>query len=747
MLPLLSREEARGQAPADDVLRAAPQSLILSAERAPAMKEVLAQVQRLAGDNRPVWIHGEPGSGRRTAALALHALAHNRAQPIRFVHRSELGHVLELCREQSAAAWQAACDMLGELCATVRGGTLVIDEGPGLDPMLQGLLAELYASRPGVRLILISQTPAGAASLHPSLRGLLGGRAIALPPLRQRREEIAPLCEDVLRALAPDAHGEGAGPAAEEAGADRAPSLSEEAAALLREQPFHGNLWQLQHALRWIGRRAPGPAITAEDMAGHLPGHPFDRGVGQLTDGDTVAEVAQALGELLGSMLPIIPTVIHGHGHGYGTSDAPEELPWSPLLLVLPEGAEPGSGRLVLGPAPMDERRLVAGLQARPRGPGGARTGDAKALSRLGLTWRGHLLALLRAAYQELDEEHVRSLGLVGLGRLLILAGPPVSPDKLVRLALGQPADLHEEETVALTRRLWTASGASAGGASHSPCIDPAIGRSWADAVRGLLGDGPRDLFLAHADECARCTEALLAWWRVPGLLDALPAAPGYAGGVAERVVDHAAPHVAPYAVPPLARESRPGPAPRMPAAGVEPDAGEAEDAWSSEADAPAPGQAPAHDPERSMRIEASAPVETQPDDQTEAVHVPPRHMDREPGERGPDRDRERGRERAKAADPARTDRDRNKEDRPAPAPVLRTGHFVGLALLIAAALLVGTFFGMYLERRAQPRSGQLRLQAPEQHEQLLVLGGDQGAGLADLQQPLRRPQPLLADG
>ena len=34
----------------------------------------------------------------------------------------------------------------------------------------------------------------------------------------------------------------------------------------------------------------------------------------------------------------------------------------------------------------------------------------------LGLTWRGHLLALLRAAYQELDEEHVRSLGLVGLG-------------------------------------------------------------------------------------------------------------------------------------------------------------------------------------------------------------------------------------------------------------------------------------------------------------------------------------------
>jgi hypothetical protein len=743
MLPLLSREEARGQAPADDVLRAAPQSLLLSAERAPAMKEVLAQVQRLAGDNRPVWIHGEPGSGRRTAALALHALAHNRAQPIRFVHRGELGHVLELCREQSAAAWQAACDMLGELCAAVRGGTLVIDEGPGPDPMLQGLLAELYASRPGVRLILISQTPAGAASLHPSLRGLLGGRAIALPPLRQRREEIAPLCEDVLRALAPDTPGadteEGAEPG-------RVLSLSEEAAALLREQPFHGNLWQLQHALRWIGRRAPGPTITAEDLAGHLPGHPFDRGAGQLTDGDTVAEVAQALGELLGSMLPIIPAGIPVPGPA---ASPEEELPWSPLLLVLPEGAEPGSGRLVLGPAPMDERRLVAGLQARPRGPGGARTGDAKALSRLGLTWRGHLLALLRAAYKELDEEHVRSLGLVGLGRLLILAGPPVSPDKLVRLALGQPVDLQEEETVALTRRLWTASGASTGGASHSPCIDPALGRSWADAVRGLLGDGPRDLFLAHADECARCTEALLAWWRVPGLLDALPAAPGYAAGVAERVVEHAA--------PPLARESRPGPGPRAPGGGAEADAGEAgvagaDEAWSAAADAGAPALDPALDHDRSVRsvrIEASAPAEAQPDDQTEAVHVPPRHLEvGERGDRGEDRERERGRGREKEADPAPADRDRG-----ARPPALRTGHFVGLALLIAAALLVGTFFGMYLERRSsqprsgQPRSGQLRLQAPEQHEQLLVLGGDQGAGLADLQQPLRRPQPLLADG
>lgn len=736
MLPLLSREEARGQAPADELLRAAPQALILSAERAAVMKDVLAQVQRLAGDNRPVWIHGEPGSGRRTAALALHALSHNRAQPIHFVHRGELGHVLELCREQTAAAWQAACDMLGELCAAARGGTLVLDEGPGPDPVLQDLLAELYAGRPGVRLVLVSQTPAGAAALQPGLRGLLAGRAIALPPLRQRREEIAPLCEDVLRALSPGAPR----PGADEDGGTSGLTLSEEAAALLREQPFHGNLWQLRHALRWIGRRAPGPAITAEDLAGHLPGHPFDPGAGQLTDGDTVAEVAQALGELLGSMLPIIPAVPSAGG----------ELPWSPLLLVLPEGAEPGAGRLVLGPAPLDERRLVAGLQARPRGPGGARTGDAKALSRLGLTWRGHLLALLRAAYLELDEEHVRSLGLVGLGRLLLLAGPPVSPDKLVRLALGQPVDLQEEETVALTRRLWTASGAGTGGASHSPCIDPALGRSWADAARGLLGDGPRDLFLAHADECARCTEALLAWWRVPGLLDAGDALPA-----AARVIEHLPPH----------HGSAPG---HGPGPGLLPSLPD-EEAEAAPGDGDGDGGADeAVPPEASLRIEASAPAEALPEDPTEAVHVPPRHMERERDEDGDkdkgrdkdkDRDRDRGRDRERAADfvPARQARQARQAigpAEPAPGPALRTGHFVGLALLIAAALLVGTFFGMYLERRSSspgpgpgPRSGQLRLQAAEQDQELLVLGGDQGAGLADVQEALRRPQPLLAHG
>ena len=237
---------------------------------------------------------------------------------------------------------------------------------------------------------------------------------------------------------------------------------------------------------------APRPQQTLQDRAPDFP-DAVSQGLGQ------AIEVAQALAALLRPILPALALSQEG------------EVPWSPLLLEELAGEPTPRHRLVLGPAPMDERRLVAALQARPlalSGParGVARTGDAFALAHLGPLWRGNLLGLLRAAHVAMDARRAPTLSLITLAHLLLVSGAPVSPDALARLGLGLPVELSEEATATLLSRARAVY-------EHlplpaAPCSAPAIGRIWADAVRDLLPQSDRERFQAHADTCDRCAQS-----------------------------------------------------------------------------------------------------------------------------------------------------------------------------------------------------------------------------------------------
>lgn len=498
-----------------------------SADRGPAMQEVLEQLVRLGRDSAPVWLYGEAGAGRHTAALALHALSAVAAGPVLVVHRSELQDVIALWREQDRGAGQ----LLGAILARAAGGTAIFDEGGAPDLDFQGLVSDLLglserrdgggkdgASWPA-RLVLITAAQAAAdLGMLAELLGRLGGRCVRVPPLRLRRGEIGALATELTaRSRADDG--------------EAATGLDFGAAALLTDQPLRGNVRQLAlAAARLAARRPAGGELIAPDVAEIL-------GLRAEPPADPLAlrATGQALGEVLRLVLPLVPDGAEAEG---------EEPPWAPLLLRRDERDPVGIFRLRAGPAPLDEAVVGAGLRPRPRGPIGAgggggaasgiRTGDEPSLSRLGPPWRGNLLGLLRALHRDLG---AGELSLLDLGLALLLSGPPLPPQKLLRLVLRQPLDLTPEETAALLDRLELlqggapAQGRGAEGALR--CEDPALGRSWADAMRGLVPRATQEALFRHARGCALCGEALWMSWRLPDLSGAgetLPL-PVYADG------------------------------------------------------------------------------------------------------------------------------------------------------------------------------------------------------------------------
>jgi two-component system response regulator PilR (NtrC family) len=79
---------------------------------------------------------------------------------------------------------------------------------------------------------------------------------LAVPPLRERREDITPLAEAVLQRLS-DELGE------------IAPTLTDDARESLEQYPFPGNVRELENVLERALALSDGELITAADL--HLP--------------------------------------------------------------------------------------------------------------------------------------------------------------------------------------------------------------------------------------------------------------------------------------------------------------------------------------------------------------------------------------------------------------------------------------------------------------------------------------------
>jgi DNA-binding NtrC family response regulator len=232
---------------------------------------LFSQLRRLAASDAPVLISGEPGSGRELAARAIHNLSHRAAHPFVVLDCAGVSEPLieaELVGVDGAAV-SAAPHKMG-VFEQAGQGTALLAEVSELPPRAQEVLLRLLDRHEVVRMSSNVPVPAHARCIatttvdlraripaglfREELHARLATEVLALPPLRERRDEIIPLAQLFLEQCC------GHLPQA-------ARELSREAEAALREYSWPGNLRELREAVEEAAMRARGQRIGAE----HLP--------------------------------------------------------------------------------------------------------------------------------------------------------------------------------------------------------------------------------------------------------------------------------------------------------------------------------------------------------------------------------------------------------------------------------------------------------------------------------------------
>ncbi|MDB4985502.1 MAG: Flagellar regulatory protein FleQ [Myxococcaceae bacterium] len=215
--------------------------------RSPAMRTLFGQGARLAASSTPVLLTGEAGTGKDLLARTLHAEGARPAGPFVVLDCSAIAPAL-LEGELFGRADGATRGRAGAL-ELARGGTLLLDELAdlplALQPRLHAALATRSFSREAgdpiqvldVRLIVASKRKLSLeverGKLQRELYASVAGDELALPPLRERRDDI-PLLAQTLLARVPEGVGN---------------VLSQEALQVLALHDWPGNVRELRNLL------------------------------------------------------------------------------------------------------------------------------------------------------------------------------------------------------------------------------------------------------------------------------------------------------------------------------------------------------------------------------------------------------------------------------------------------------------------------------------------------------------------
>ncbi len=188
--------------------------------RSAAMKEVQRQMELAAASTAPVLISGESGTGKELVARNLHALSPRARAPFVGVNCAAIPETLlesEIFGHEKGAFTGASERRLG--CFEMAdGGTLLLDEVGEMHPAVQAKFLRVLEEgafrrlggkveiRVDVRVVAATNKDPAVAIQDGALRQDLFYRLnvfpIALPPLRERPEDIPLLAEAFLQASA-----------------------------------------------------------------------------------------------------------------------------------------------------------------------------------------------------------------------------------------------------------------------------------------------------------------------------------------------------------------------------------------------------------------------------------------------------------------------------------------------------------------------------------------------------------------
>ena len=262
-----------------------------------AMQQVRSQIEKLARNQAPVYIRGESGTGKEVIARQIHALGPRAKGPFVPVNCGAIPQELmesEFFGHKKGSFTGAVADKEGLFQAAL-GGTLFLDEVGDLPLGMQVKLLRAIQERVVRPVGSHQEEPVDVRILSASHRDLatlvsqgefrqdlffrINVIMLAVPPLRERLEDIAPLSEFILARLA-------------ERDAMPVPTLSAAALAALQQYEFPGNVRELENLLERACALCEGNAIQPEDLnlAEHKAAAPF----GALPAAEPTAEAGAA---------------------------------------------------------------------------------------------------------------------------------------------------------------------------------------------------------------------------------------------------------------------------------------------------------------------------------------------------------------------------------------------------------------------------------------------------------------------
>ncbi len=250
-----------------------------------SIKSLREQIQRVARSQAPVFINGESGSGKELAARMIHQCSARRDGPFVAVNCGAIPAELmesELFGHVKGSFTGADRDKAG-LFEVASGGTLFLDEVADLPLHMQVKLLRVIQEKSLRRVGSQEESATNVRILSASHRNLAqeveGGRfrqdlyyrinviELAVPGLRERRDDIPELAMDIMQRLASEHD-------------CAVPRLSESALTALQDHHFPGNVRELENILQRAFTLSDGRLIQAAHLELNNPAATTDSGSG-----------------------------------------------------------------------------------------------------------------------------------------------------------------------------------------------------------------------------------------------------------------------------------------------------------------------------------------------------------------------------------------------------------------------------------------------------------------------------------
>ena len=260
------------------------------------MRQVFDLIERVAPYESIVLIRGESGTGKELVAEAIHESSPRRGQPFIKVNCGALVESLllsELFGHERGSFTGALARRKGRF-ELADGGTIFLDEIGDVSPKTQVALLRVLQEREfervggtapikvDVRIICATnrdlEAMVAAGTFREDLYYRLQGLQIELPPLRERREDLALLADHFLERIARERNGE-------------RKVLAPGALEMLASYRWPGNIREFENVLRSVSLFADGAEIQVQDFADYAE---IFRGEGRDAERGAATQAAQA---------------------------------------------------------------------------------------------------------------------------------------------------------------------------------------------------------------------------------------------------------------------------------------------------------------------------------------------------------------------------------------------------------------------------------------------------------------------